>query len=190
MQVLLMLAYIFWHRPYSHVDRDAYESALMRFQADLADAPPPGMIGAASYRIEPVPWLSDLPGYEDWYLLEASWAMDPLNAFALAGRTQSSHGAVAAQADQGHGGLYAHAGGEVLPSATSTIYWLNRPRGIDWQAALAPVRASCPAAVVWRRQMVLAPATEFAVELPGELVIAPPSGWQQVCRIKRVRLPG
>ena len=65
-----MLAYIFWHRPYPNTERQRYEQAIVRFQNDLAGSKPPGFIGATSFQIEAVPWLSDLPGYEDWYLLD------------------------------------------------------------------------------------------------------------------------
>jgi hypothetical protein len=184
-----MLAYIFWHRPYPQTEQKFYEDAITRFQGELSRHPPPGFIGAASFRIDPVPWLGGLPGYEDWCLLEGSWAMDPLNAFAVAGPVQPSHDSVAAHMAEGHGGLYAHAGGDISRAPHSTIYWLTRPRGIRWQAALDPVRAKCPQAVIWRRQMVLGAAAEFAVEVPGDLEIEVPSGWQQACRIKRLRLP-
>ena len=70
-----MLAYIFWHRPHSNTERKRYEQAIVRFQSDLAGSKPPGFIGATSFQIEAVPWLSDLPGYEDWYLLDGTWAM-------------------------------------------------------------------------------------------------------------------
>jgi hypothetical protein len=70
-----MLAYIFWHRPYPNIERQRYEQAIVRFQNDLAGSKPPGFIGATSFQIEAVPWLSDLPGYEDWYLLVGTWAM-------------------------------------------------------------------------------------------------------------------
>ena len=62
MQALVMLAYIFWHRPYARVDRPRYEAAIVRFQRDLEAAKPPGFVGAASFAIEPVAWLGDLPG--------------------------------------------------------------------------------------------------------------------------------
>ncbi|MGH7249053.1 MAG: hypothetical protein ACREH9_13200, partial [Pseudomonadota bacterium] len=104
-----MLAYVFWHRPFAHVDRKAYQDAMLRFVRDVAAEPPPGFIAAASFAIEPVPWLSHQSGYEDWYLLEGSWALDPLNGFAVSGRTRTSHDAVAAQMEEGHGGIYAHA---------------------------------------------------------------------------------
>ena len=183
-----MLAYIFWHRPYPQTEQKSYEEAIVRFQRDLAGQPPPGFIAATSFRIEPVPWLDDQPGYEDWCLLEGSWAMDPLNGFAVTGPRQPSHDSVAAQMDQGQGGLYAHAGGEALQGSQSTVYWLTRPRGIVWQAAFEPLRTKYPKINIWRRQMVLGPATEFAVEVPDDTAIEVPPGWQ-ARRVKRVRLP-
>jgi len=183
-----MLAYIFWHRPKPDLDPARYEAGLIRFQQVLTREPPPGFLGAASFAIAPVPWLSDQPGYEDWYLVEASWALDPLNGFAIAGARQAPHDDVAAQAEEGHGGLYAHAGGEAVTAPQSTITWLTRPRGIQWQPPLAAVRAQCREANVWRRQMVLGVASEFAVETPGDIDIEAPTGWQAL-RVKRLRLP-
>ncbi|HMK70448.1 MAG TPA: hypothetical protein VK442_05695 [Xanthobacteraceae bacterium] len=183
-----MLAYIFWHRPKPDLDPARYEAGLIRFQQVLTSEPPPGFLGAASFAIAPVPWLSDRPGYEDWYFVEASWALDPLNGFAIAGARQAPHDDVAAQAEEGHGGLYAHAGGEAVTAPQSTITWLTRPRGIQWQPPLAAVRAQCREANVWRRQMVLGVASEFAVETPGDIDLEAPAGWQAL-RVKRVRLP-
>ncbi len=183
-----MLAYIFWHRPYGRVDQARYEAAIVRFQSDLKAAKPPGFVSAASFQIEPVAWLGGQPGYEDWYLLEGAWAIDPLNAFAISGHVQAPHDDVAALMEDGHGGLYAHAGGETVTAPQSTVHWLTRPRGIQWQPALDAVRAHCPQANIWRRQMVLGPASEFAVEVPDETAIDIPSGWQSR-RVQRVRLP-
>ena len=90
-------------------------------------AKPPGFIAAGSFRIEPVPWLGDLPGYEDWYLMEGSWAMDPLNASAITGAMQAPHDDVAALMEEGHGGLYAHAGGEPLMAGQSTVSLAHAP---------------------------------------------------------------
>ena len=53
-----MLAYVFWHRPYSWIDQKAYEQSLVRFQAELMREPPPGLIGASTFAISAVPWLS------------------------------------------------------------------------------------------------------------------------------------
>src|SRR5581483_5226440 len=49
-----------------------------------------------------------------------------------------------AQMDQGHGGLFAHALGDSVSSDRSSVYWLTRPRGIQWQPPLDAVRARCP----------------------------------------------
>ena len=184
-----MLAYIFWHRPFPHIDSKRYEESIVRFQSDLVRQPPPGLRAAASFRIELVPWLSNHAGYEDWYLLEGSWAMDPLNGFAVTGPRQSSHDHLAAQMAEGAGGLYTYAGGEILRAPQSTVYWLTRPRGIHWQADIAPLRDRWRDVVVWRRQMVLGPAAEFAVEVRGDLEIEVPPGWQLRCCVKRVQLP-
>jgi hypothetical protein len=183
-----MLAYVFWHRPVSQADCNAYKASIVRFQIELTKHPPPGFIAARSYAIGPVPWLSDQPGYEDWYLLEASWAMDPLNAFAVAGPVQPTHDAAAAQMDEGHGGIYAHVAGDAITGAHSTVYWLTRPRGIAWRPALDAVRARSPRANVWRRQMVLGSAGEFAVEVPDDIKIELPPRWT-ARRNKRQRLP-
>ena len=69
-----------------------------------------------------------------------------------------------------------------MPASRSTIHWLTRPRGIQWQPAIEAVRGS------WRRQMVLGPAAEFAVETPAEAEIDVPAGWQRR-RVTRMRLP-
>jgi hypothetical protein len=39
-----MLAYVFWHRPYSHIDGKLYEQSIVRFQSDLARQAPPGFM--------------------------------------------------------------------------------------------------------------------------------------------------
>lgn len=184
-----MLAYVFWHRPHANADRKNYEEWLLHFQSELGRDQPPGFISAASFRIEAVPWLGDQPGYEDWYCVQGSWALDPLNAFAVAGQAKAPHDGAAAQMDQGHGGLFAHVVGDSLTSDRSSVFWLTRPRGIQWQPPLDAVRARCPGANVWRRQMVLGASAEFAVEVPVDTEIEVPQGWQ-ARRVQRWRLSG
>ena len=96
-----MLAYIFWHRPYSQIEERTYEESIMRFYGELGSHPPPGFLGASSFAIGAVPWLDGERGYEDWCLLEGSWAMDPLNGFAITGPRQPSHDHVAVQMAEG-----------------------------------------------------------------------------------------
>jgi hypothetical protein len=182
-----MLAYVFWHRPHAGVDPADYERAMMRFQAELTRRPPPGLIGAWSHRIDAVPWLGDQPGYEDWCLLQGSWAMDPLNGFAVAGDVQAPHDTLAAQMGFGAGGLYAHELGDASSAVESKALWLIRPRGIQYRPLLKAACDSVPNATAWRRQMVLGPAPEFCVEVPAGANFQTPQGWQ-ARDIKRTRL--
>ena len=96
-----MIAYLFWHCAYPTTTAEQYEEALMRFQQRLGQQQ---LGGSASFRVGALPWLGNRPGYEDWCLLDGSWALDPLNAFAVAGPVMSAHDATAAQMEEGHGG--------------------------------------------------------------------------------------
>ena len=150
-----MLAYLFWHRPYATTTVKHYEKALLRFQHHLGQQHPPGFGGSASFRVAALPWLDNRPGYEDWCLLDGSWALDPLNAFAVAGPVTSAHDAAAAQMEEGHGGLYALVWGDPVLPECSTAVWLTRPRGIQWLPVLGTLRQQLPQTTLWRRQMVL-----------------------------------
>jgi hypothetical protein len=150
-----MIAYLFWHRAYPTTTVKQYEEALMRFQQRLGQQQPPGFGGSASFRVAALPWLGNRPGYEDWCLLDGSWALDPLNAFAVAGPVMSAHDSAAAQMEEGHGGLYALVWGEPVLPKQSTAVWLTRPRGIQWRTTLDALRAQLPGTTLWRRQMVL-----------------------------------
>jgi hypothetical protein len=172
-----MLAYLFWHRPYPSADTRGYEHSLLDFHRRLAEQPPPGFRAAGSYRIAAVPWLDGQSGYEDWCYLDGSWALDPLNGFAVVGAPKTPHDAAAAQMEIGHGGLYSLAWGTPDLPQRQTVSWLTRPRGIDWHAALDPLRTLYPNATCWRRQMVLGPAPEFAVVIPAAQQATAPSGW-------------
>ena len=149
-----MLAYLFWHRPYPSADIPGYEESLLNFQRRLSEQPPPGFHAAGSYRIPAVPWLGGRAGYEDWCYLDGSWALDPLNGFAVAGAAKAPHDAAAAQMEIGYGGLWSLMWGTPDLAERRTVTWLTRPRGIDWRAALEPVRSQFPSATCWRRQMV------------------------------------
>jgi len=182
-----MLAYLFWHRPYAITTVKHYEEALLRFQQHLGQQHPPGFGGSASFRVAALPWLDNRPGYEDWCLLDGSWALDPLNAFAVAGPVTSAHDAAAAQMEEGHGGLYALVWGEPVLPERSTAVWLTRPRGIQWLPVLDTLRQQLPQTTLWRRQMVLGPGKEFALIVPSGVTVAAPAGWSALA-IERVRL--
>src|SRR5262245_56103052 len=180
-----MIAYLFWHCAYPTTTVEQYEEALMRFQQRLGQQQPPGFGGSASFRVAALPWLGNRPGYEDWCLLDGSWALDPLNAFAVAGPVMSAHDAAAAQMEEGHGGLYALVWGEPILPERSTAVWLTRPRGIQWRTTLDALQL--PGTTLWRRQMVLGPGKEFALIVPPGLNVAAPAGWSALA-IERVRV--
>src|SRR5215469_3789927 len=182
-----MLAYLFWHRPHSTTTIKQYEEALLRFQQHLGQQDPPGFRGSASFRVADLPWLGNLRGYEDWCLLDGSWALDPLNSFAVAGPVVSAHDAAATQMEEGYGGLYALVWGEPALPERSTTVWLTRPRGIQWRPVLDTVRQQFPQTTLWRRQMVLGPGKKFALIAPLGVDVAAPSGWSGL-PIERVRV--
>ena len=87
-----MLAYVFWHWPSSNVEAGEYEHLLRRFHAALGDAAPPGFRGSVVFRVAGnAPWLGGTPAYADWYLLDGSAALDPLNVAAVSGACQAPH---------------------------------------------------------------------------------------------------
>jgi len=79
-----LLAYVFWHWPQPQVDVSEYETRLRDFQKTLRDHPPPGFRDSVVFRVGGMPWIQAERGYEDWYLVEGSVALDPLNDAAIA----------------------------------------------------------------------------------------------------------
>jgi hypothetical protein len=183
-----MLAYVFWHAAPSSSATADYERRLLQFHHALANAKVPGLLGNASYAISQTPWLEE-PGYEDWAWLEGSWALDTLNERALSGAMNQPHNAIAQVTKHGgFGGLYYLVAGEHKIPADSKILWLSRPRGINWRDVIPTVVKSANSGVaIWRRQMVLGPATEFAVIGPPTLNLTVPEGWKSI-QIDRRRL--
>jgi hypothetical protein len=156
-----VLAYVFWHWPVTtgHADRAAYEEAQAGFHQGLAGAPPPGFLRSWSFRLHTAPWLKVEDAYEDWYLLEGSAALDPLNDAAVAPPARGAHDAAAAGA-AGMGGLYRVHSGEPRPVSGRAL-WFHKPVGISYREIYAGVD---PKVTLWRRQMVLGPGPEFLAE--------------------------
>lgn len=142
-----MLAYVFWHRPRSGVDRDAYEGAQRAFHRSLG-------IDSACFRLAALPFGQGA-GYEDWYLVDDWAALGVLNELAVDERHRPSHDDAASLAATGWGGIYAPVrGGPLIPVGAT---WLDKPRGQSSDEFLS----SLPNEVVWQRQLVLGPAAEF-----------------------------
>ena len=173
-----MLAYVFWHRPHEKPARLDYEAAVAAFHEQLGRASCPGLEGSASFRISGAPWQDGAEGYEDWYLVEGSWALDPLNSAAVSRSPEEAHGSVAAYNETGAGGLYDLIWGEVVGPARRHTSWLGRPRGIQYLPILESMRNRLSEPVsCWRRRMVLGPAPEFALVAGPDLALETPYGW-------------
>ncbi|MCG8594527.1 MAG: hypothetical protein MI785_09185 [Kiloniellales bacterium] len=173
-----MTAYLFWHRPFAEIDREAYEAALTGFHRALVARGCPGFQGAATYRISATPWLDGRPGYEDWSFVESSAGLDPLNEMAVAPGMWEVHAGISGKTEAGHGGIYYRVLGEADPGALTRTAWLARPRGIRYEAPLRALAAQVKGPVsVWRKQMVLGPAPEFALLGGDSLALDLPEGW-------------
>jgi hypothetical protein len=80
---------------------------------------------------------------------------------------------------------------DVAPRAASTCIWLRKPDGWSYDAFHADLDRLRPAlSTVWQRQMVLGPAPEYAVVVPGHEPPPPfPENWNPIV-IRRVRVDG
>lgn len=161
-----MLAYVFWHWPGPEIGTEAYEGLQRAFHRALAQAAPPGFHESVVFRVDGgAAWLGGAPAYADWYVLDDSAALDPLNLAAVSGACQEPHDRVARAAAAGVGSLLALHGEQANVAAARHSTWLAKPKGMryaDFYAALESVPDS-----LWRRQMVLGPTPEFGVLSAG-----------------------
>ena len=161
-----MLAYVFWHWPRPEIERGQYVDHLAEFHRTLAANKPPGFRESVVFRIQNANWLkTDGEAYEEWYLVDDSAALDPLNIAAVSGACEEPHNRVARAAADGTGGLYRlRAGTEELRSARFAN-WISKPAGVsykDFYAGLEVLTAH-PGIALWGRQMTLGPTTEFCI---------------------------
>ncbi|HEX7117428.1 MAG TPA: hypothetical protein VF212_01485 [Longimicrobiales bacterium] len=177
-----MRAYVFWHYPRPDADLREYERSLRDFHATLAGAGSDGFVESGAHAVEGAPWLPTGAGYEDWYLVESSAALDPLDEAAVSTRTRASHDRVARMADGGAGGVYRLRRDGGPAAETSTCIWVRKPAGHAYDAFHADLERRLPAdASVWQRQMVLGPAPEYGIVLPGDVTDPPvPDAWTPV----------
>jgi len=175
---MTLLAYVFWHWRRPTVTASAYEAVQRRFHDALAAAPPEGFDRSFSLALSGAPWAAGGgEAYEDWYLVNGSAGLDPLNDAAITASRQAPHDAAAALAAGGTAGLYSLRLGR--PGAPPlTAVWFGKPQGMTYPelfGALEPL-VGAEGAVLWGRQMTLGPALEFClhttapVRLPQQLV--------------------
>ena len=171
-----MLAYVFWHWPQSGIDRGAYEDHLCGFQQTLAANKSSGFQQSVVFRIRGASWLKTSDeAYEEWYLLDDSAAMDPLNDAAVSGACEEPHNRVAREAADGIGGLYRlREGVEDLDQAKFAI-WLNKPAGVSYKTFYADLQSltSQAGVALWGRQMTLGPTTEFCIHSQNAIELPP-----------------
>lgn len=171
-----MLAYVFWHWPQPAIDRSAYEDHLRDFQETLAANKSSGFQQSVVFRMRGASWLNtNDEAYEEWYLLDDSAAMDPLNEAAVSGACEEPHNRVAREAADGTGGLYRlREGTENLDQAKFAV-WLSKPPGVSYKnfyADLQPLTAQSGVAL-WGRQMTLGPTTEFCIHSQTQIELPP-----------------
>jgi hypothetical protein len=148
-----VLAYVFWHRPRPGANAEEYERAQQAFHASLDTQ-------SACFRIAELPFDAK-DGYEDWYLVEDWKGLGELNEAAVDPVRRPGHDRAAAAAAEGWGAVYALARGPA--SIPAGAEWREKPRG----EASERFVASLPEATIWRRQLVLGPAPEFCIAVPG-----------------------
>lgn len=180
-----MLAYVFWHEPRPEINRSAYEAGLIEFHRRLASAGMEGFRSSASFRVASLPWIANEgEAYEDWYAIDASFALDALNEAAVSGDRKVVHDGIARASAAGVGGLYRVRTGKGDSDTGVTACWFAKPAGMNYEELyriLDPI-ASRDDRCLWRRQMVLGPAPEFCLTAAGAVEL-PPS--LSVLRIQR-----
>jgi hypothetical protein len=175
----MTMAYVFWHTQSKAISQETYEHNLLAFYEALAQVNCPGVRHSATFRISSLPWSKEQRGYEDWTIVDGTWALEDLNTKAVAGPMTAAHSPVAQQMDSGHGGLYYHLWGELEPHQANRAQWLSRPRGIQFRPVLERIAQSANTPVsVWRRFMVLGPGAEFIIFGSAPLTLQIPPGWQ------------
>jgi hypothetical protein len=171
-----MLAYVFWHWRNDSVSRDEYESDLRDFHQTLALNKPAGFRGSTVFSLESAEWLNaPETAYEEWYLLDDSAAMDPLNHAAVHDACEEPHNRVARNSAGGTGGLYRlRIGIENLAKARFAT-WLSKPQELSYSDFYRSLEspATQQGFALWGRQMTLGPTTEFCIHSQTQTTLPP-----------------
>jgi hypothetical protein len=162
-----MLAYVFWHWPRPEIERGQYLDHLSEFHRTLAANKPPGFQRSVVFGIHGANWLNtDGEAFEEWYLVDDSAALDPLNDAAVSDACEEPHNRVARQAADGTGGLYRLRAGTAADLAEAKFAtWLSKPAGVSYKDFYDGLESltSQTGVALWGRQMTLGPTTEFCI---------------------------
>ncbi len=169
-----MLAYVFWHWRVPQIDAQSYQEYLINFHQALSGQKPAGFLSSRVLLLERAPWLGrEAETYEDWYFVENSAALDPLNVNAVSGQRQEPHDRAARWAEGGIAGLYRPRFGELQTSAPRFAFWFSKPANVSYAElydALQPLEKQ-EVGTLWQRQMTLGPTTEFCFHSPEETAL-------------------
>jgi hypothetical protein len=172
-----MLAYVFWHWRRSEIAREDYEEMQRRFHAALRAEPSPGFLISHSVALRGAPWAaSGGEAYEDWYLVEGSAALDPLNQAAITASRQVPHDAAAAVAQGGTAGLYRLRRGTFRERVPRLATWFSKPSGMGYDELFSGLEPLLPSAdgTLWCRHMVLGPSPEFCLQSASAVTLPAP----------------
>jgi len=159
-----VLLYIFWHWPRPETAIASYEADEAVFQQAVRDAAPEGLMVSAVFYSKGSPWANEgAAAYEDVYVLESSAALDALNREAVQGACKEPHDRLAGEMLAGAAGLYSLSLGNPVAVPVGPARWFRKPPGMAYEALYASIADANvgQATSLWRRQMVLSPASEF-----------------------------
>jgi hypothetical protein len=169
-----MLAYVFWHWHGPQIDALSYQEYLINFHQVLSAQGPDGFLSSRVLLAERAPW----PGregetYEDWYFVENSAALDPLNVNAISGQRREPHDRAARWAEGGTAGLYRPRFGDLRAFIPRFTFWFAKPVHMSYPElydALQPLEKQ-GVGILWQRQMTLGPTPEFCFHSPEETAL-------------------
>jgi len=175
-----MRAYVFWHYPQARHLKEEYEAAQVAFHQALAANAIQGLLGSYCFEVNSIPWLDQEQGYEDWYLVQDTAALEGLNAGAASGPLAAPHNRAASLAAAGIAGLYKPLGSQTgVPRGTAL--WFRKPPGMRYETLferLEPVRDN-----LWQRMLTLGPTTEFCLLQSGPAYLPP--DWETMMVVRR-----
>src|SRR5947208_17075207 len=100
-----MLTYVFWHQRERKIAREEYQERLVAFHRILRERQPQGLLFSMVLEMAQLPWMEEgSEAYEDWYIVENSAALDPLDEAAVTGICREPHHQVARLARNGTAG--------------------------------------------------------------------------------------
>lgn len=180
-----MLAYVFWHVPKSTAVQSEYEARLKAFHQALRIQPPKGLITSISAHLLSIPWLDDDAGYEDWYILTDSAALDVLEKQSVTGPLEQSHHAIASQAAKGVAGLYKPIDDDITAFSSATSVWFSKPEGVSYASLFSRLKKIEPniPSFLWQRKLTLGPTPEFCLLGKGPDLL--PYGWSSTLLVRR-----